>query len=248
MKKFEYTRHSPSALSKFAASPSAFVLEKVIGVRSPAGAKMILGNAVEDGVTLGLMDKTATVDDCIATAEKRYREVPLLGDPERENCLANIPGMVTNALAELRPYVDTCGPPSHTQGEIIWHPQEIKYPIYGKYDYHWADRNITVDLKTTGAMPSSIRTDHARQVAFYAGGGNADGRVTYVTAKKHVTYQVENIDAHRADILKLAVACEAFLALSDDPQDFLRFTVPNLDHNYLWKGPARDLARKYWGI
>ena len=39
-----------------------------------------------------------------------------------------------------------------------------KLPIVGYFDFHWAEHNITTDLKTTERMPSEIKINHAKQV------------------------------------------------------------------------------------
>lgn len=240
----KFTRHSPSSLNLFCASPSMFVLEKILGIRQPVGAPAHRGTAVEDGVTAGLLDPKATLEHCADIALKKYDTITALsGDRRREEYRATIPEMVKSALDELRPY----GIPTTCQGFIEWKPEGLKYPIVGYYDYHWAQHNITTDLKTTEKLPSSVKVRHARQVALYVTTNNADARATYVTPKKRATYQIENIDAHRKALHQIALRCEAFLALSEDPNFFTQITVPDLESFY-WGGPARQLAFDHWRI
>lgn len=241
----KFTRHSPSSLNLFAASPAMFTLEKILGVRQPVGAPAFRGTAVEDGVTHGLLNPDATPDECNAVAFKKYDTISALSsDRRREEYRATIPDMVASALAELRPY----GVPSSCQGFIEWKPEGLKYPVVGYFDYHWAEHNITVDLKTTEKLPSAVKIPHARQVSLYVTSNNADPRISYVTPKKRATYRVENIDAHRAALHQMALRCEAFLALSEDPEFFKTITVPDLESFY-WSGPpARQLAFEHWRI
>ncbi len=240
----KYLRHSPSALNLFCASSSMFVLEKIIGRRQPVGAPAHRGTAVEDGVTAGLLEPTKSLDECSAIALKKYDQITgLSGDRRREEYRETIPGMVASALEELRPY----GIPTHCQGFIEWKPEGLQYPIVGYYDYHWAQHNITTDLKTTEKLPSSVKIPHARQVALYVTTNNADARATYVTPKKRATYQIENIDAHRQALHQIALRCEAFLALSDDPAFFVNITAPDFESFY-WGGPARQVGFETWGF
>lgn len=240
-----YTRHSPSALNLFAASPSMFVLEKVLGFRQPVGAPAYRGTAVEDGVTCGLLDQSASLQACVDVALKKYDTITALsGDKRREDYRATIAAMVEAGLKELRPY----GVPSHTQGFVEWKPDGLNLPIVGYYDFHWSQHNITTDLKTTEKMPSAVKPPHARQVALYVTSNNADARATYVTPKKCQTYQIENIDAHRSALHELAKRVENFLALSDDPAFFTSITAPDVESFY-WNGPpARQLAFEHWRI
>ena len=240
-----YTRHSPSSLNLFCASPAMFVLEKVLGKRQPVGAPAHRGTAVEDGVTHGLMNPAASFEECAAVAHKKYDTIMALsGDKRREEYRETIADMVKSALIELRPY----GIPSATQGFVEWRPEGLRYPIVGYFDYHWADHNITIDLKTTEKLPSSIKIPHARQTALYVTSNNADARVSYITPKKRATYQVENIDAHRQALHQIALRCEAFLALSDDPAFFTSITAPDFESFY-WSGPpARQIGFEMWGF
>ncbi|MFG1334003.1 PD-(D/E)XK nuclease family protein [Xanthobacter autotrophicus] len=239
-----YTRHSPSALNLFAACPSMFVLERVVGRRQPVGAAAHRGTAVEAGVAHGLDNPDASVEECTALAETRFRELAALcGDSRRDKVEAGIPDMVARALAELRPY----GPPSGKQGFIEWRPEGLTYPIVGYYDFAWDEHGIIVDLKTTERLPSEVKAPHARQVALYTG-GNMEGRLAYVTPAKSTVYRLENVPAHRDALHRMALACERFLALSDDPQFFVSITSPDLDAFYFATPGARQAAWETWGV
>lgn len=240
----KFERHSPSSLNLFCASPSMFVLEKVLGRRQPVGAPAHRGVAVEDGVTVGLLNPEATLQACTDVAFKKYDTITALsGDKRREDYRATIPDMVERALIELRPY----GIPSRTQGFVEWRPEGLKYPIVGYFDYAWDQHGIIVDLKTTEKLPSSIKIPHARQVGLYASSDNMDARLTYCTPKKIATYQLENVREHRSALHQIAMRCEAFLALSEDPEFFKSITAPDLESFY-WGGPARQIAFEHWQI
>jgi hypothetical protein len=237
-------RHSPSSLNLFCASREMFVLERVLGRRQPVGVPAHRGTAVEAGVTIGLLDPDATLDACTAAALRRYDELTALSsDKRRDEYRGTIGAMVDAGLKELRPY----GIPSATQGFIEWKPQGLKYPIVGYFDFHWADHNITIDLKTTEKLPSAVKIPHARQVSLYVTTNNADGRATYVTPKKCATYRIENINEHRKALHQIALRCEAFLELSDDPEFFTKITAPDFESFY-WGGPARQVGFEVWGF
>jgi hypothetical protein len=240
-----YIRHSPSALNLFCASPAMFVLERVLGLRQPVGVPAHRGVAVEDGVTVGLKNPDASLEECCAAAYAKYDTLTAMStDERREKFRGNIPDMVAMALEELRPY----GVPSQCQGTVEWKPDGLKLPIFGYYDFHWAEHNITTDLKTTERMPGEVKVSHAKQVSFYVTSNNAAARVTYATPKKCQTYTVENIDAHRAALFQTAVHVEKFLNQSDDPQFFVDITAPDLESFY-WSGPqARQMAFQHWHV
>ena len=222
-----------------------WILEKMLGLRQPVGVPAHRGVAVEDGVTLGLLNPDASLDACVDVALTRYDTLTAMSiDDRREKYRDSIREMVRQALDELRPY----GVPSQTQGFIEWRPEGLKLPIVGFFDYHWEQHNITTDLKTTDKMPSSVKVNHARQVALYVTSNNAAARVTYCTPKKCQTYSIDNIDEHRKALHRIALKVEKFLALSDDPQFYLDFVAPDLDSFY-WTNPAsRQLAFEHFGI
>jgi CRISPR/Cas system-associated exonuclease Cas4 (RecB family) len=241
------TRHSPSSLNLFCASPSMFVLERILGQRQPVGAPAHRGTAVEAGITLGLMDPKASLEACAAEAEKVFdQKMALSGDPRKDTYRATIAEMVNRGLEELRPY----GTPTSTQGFVEWKPEGLEYPIVGYYDFEFGDHGIVVDLKTTERMPSEVKPAHARQVALYAAAisDNVEGRLTYLTPKKHTTYRLENSRQHREALHKIALTVERFLALSDDPQFFVGITAPDFESFY-WTNPrARQAGFETWGI
>lgn len=239
-----YTRHSPSSLNLFCASPSMFVLEKVMGLKQLVGVPAHRGVAVEDGVAIGLLNPEASLQHCVDIAYTKYDTLTAMSsDDRREKYRDSIPEMVRQVLEALRPY----GVPSKAQGFIEWRPDGLRLPIVGYFDFYWEDRGIVVDLKTTDKMPSSIKVPHARQVAFYAMSDNMDARLTYVTPKKCETYRLENIREHREALYQIARRVENFLALSDDPEFFTSITAPDVESFY-WGGPARQLAYENWAI
>lgn len=239
-----FVRHSPSSLNLFAACPSLFVLEKVLGRRMPVGAAAHRGTAVEAGVAHGLADFAAPLADCVEIAERRFRELTGLSpDPRREKVGDGVGAMVERALRELRPY----GTPSSAQGFIEWRPEGLRYPIVGYYDFLWADHGIVVDLKTTEKLPSAVKPSHARQVALYTG-GNLEGRLAYITPAKSAVYRLESVAEHRACLHRMALACERFLALSEDPAFFVSITSPDLESFYFAPPEARQAAFEVWAV
>jgi hypothetical protein len=237
--------YSPSSLNLFAACPSMFVLEKVLNIRQPVGVPAHRGTAVEAGVSAGLFEPDRPVEDCIAIAQAKYSGLTALsGDPRREKCGADIPAMVETALAELRPY----GVPTATQGRVEWRPEGLQVPIIGFWDFAWEQHRIVDDLKTGERLPSQIKISNARQVSLYAAGlsDDIDPRISYVTPKKAATYRLENVRDHCAALHRIALACERFLTLSDDPSFFVSITSPDLE-SYYWSSPAaRQLAWEIW--
>jgi hypothetical protein len=96
---------SASSCNLFAAQPALWVAERLLGRKAPVGAAAHRGTAVEAGVTMGLLDPTLDVEDCVAEAERVYTGLTALsGDPKREAEGDAVAPLVRMALPELRSY------------------------------------------------------------------------------------------------------------------------------------------------
>jgi len=240
-----YERHSPSKLNLFVAERAMFFLEYVLGEKQLVGPPAHRGVAVEDGVTHGLTDLSASVKECADVALTTYdSRTALSTDERREKYRATIPAMVETALGELRQY----GKPTGMQGLVEWKPDGLQLPVVGYYDYEWSNHGILADLKTSERIPSSIKFSHARQVAHYAVSDNVDARLIYVSPKKMEIFRLENVRAHRESLALIAESVEKFFAISDNPEELKKHALPNLDSFY-WVSPQlRQRAYEIWNI
>lgn len=237
---------SPSACNTFIGSPASFVLERLMGKRSPVGAAAHRGTSVEEGVVQALLNDLSD-DEAVKIAKSSFsRLTALSGDPRRDKEAEAVPDMVRQALRELRPY----GKPSSTQGKILWEVKGLAVPMIGFYDVAWEEHGILLDLKTTHALPSKIKVNHARQVALYAAclGDNIDARLTYITPKKVATYTLENVRDHVQALERIALTIQRFLSLSDDPKVLASYVVPDTDSFYFSDPLARQAAYEVWGL
>lgn len=239
--------YSATGCGLFQADAALFLMEKVMGIRGQVGCAAYRGTASEHGVTLGLMNPAATLEECQAAAVKEFDLLSALStDTNREKERDAVPGIVAQGLAELRPY----GPPSHVQRRIEWQHPELPLPFVGYIDFMWEDHGIIVDMKSQLALSSKISNSHARQVALYAGsqGDNYDGRVTYCTPKKAATYRVENMRQHVEALVRIAKAIEAFLSVAPTAEELARIVVPNVDSFYYADPHMRQKAFEIFGV
>ena len=95
---------SASSLNLWAAQPALWVMERLLGRRTPPGVIAARGKAVEHGVHLGLSNPRLSVEECIEGAEREFvRQTALSTDPRREEERKKLAGWVRGALAELPP-------------------------------------------------------------------------------------------------------------------------------------------------
>ena len=127
-----YDHHSPSSLNLFAACPSMWVVEKILGQKQIVGVPAHRGVAVEAGVAHGLADLKAPLKDCVAIANARYDTLTAMsGDERRERYKRDMPDMIEMALNELRPY----GEPSEMQGFISRQLDGLNLPMIGYFRF-----------------------------------------------------------------------------------------------------------------
>jgi hypothetical protein len=239
-------KHFSVSTCNTAQADLALLLLKLKGFRGSVGSAAYRGTAAEHGVTMGITDPSASIADCQAAAVKEFdRLTALSGCPNREKERDAVPGIVEQAIAELRPY----GIPSHTQFKIEWSHPDLPLPFLGFADFYYEQSGIVVDLKSQLRLSSEISSQHARQVALYCGAisDNLDGRVTYATPKKCATYQVENMREHCDTLVRIAQRIERFLSISDDMDELCSLVIPNTDLFY-YDPATRQAAFEVFGI
>lgn len=237
---------SPSSLNTFVGSPAAFVLDKILKRRGKVGAAAFRGTAVELGVAHGL-ETGAPDEECVERAINEFwRLSAMRPDPRNEKERAAIPDMVKVALESLRPY----GPPTSTQGRVEMRVSGLAVPIIGFYDFEWSNHKIIVDLKTTHALPSSIKVPHARQVALYSAFRNHDydPRLAYVTPKKAAVYRLENVEEHMKALERIALSVQRLLSVSSDPMEIAAMFAPDVESFYFNDPETRRVAYEVWGV
>jgi len=246
-KKFGIEHLSPSSLNEWAAAPSLFVLRRVVkaemGGVGPAAHR---GTAVESAVVAGLQDPSASLTALQDLALKSFDNltVGLSGDKvEKER--AAIAGFVEQGLKALKPY----GVPVSVQGQVYYDIEGLDVPLMGYYDILFPN-GVLVDLKTTHSVPSSISNSHARQVALYTGvlGDEVKPHLCYVSTKKSAMMALENAAEHLKSLSRIAIACQKFLSISEDPLELASMLAPDPDSFYYSDDIARQAAYKVYGV
>jgi hypothetical protein len=237
-------RLSPSSVNLFAMQPAAWIAEKLLGKTLGVGRAAHRGTASEAGVALGLSQHKHP-DECVRAALAEYdRLVPMTFGEDKERDA--VPGIVRAALDKLMQYP---GVPE-TQRVVEWRCDDIDVPFIGYIDFWWGDYGTIIDLKTQLRLASEIRAGHARQVALYAAGerANADVRVAYATPRQCAVYELDDVRWHLNSLCRIAHTMGRFLALSADPAELARLTVPDLDH-FVWNSSrARVVAHEIWEV
>lgn len=246
---------SASSLNLWAAQPALWIMERLLGRRTPLGIAAARGKAVEHGVHLGLSNNRLSLEECIDGAEREFiRQTALSADPRREDERKKLAGWVRGALAELRQY----GSPDGYQEKIEVRLDDVAVPLIGYIDWRFSDHGLIVDLKTTERFPSQIGDAHGRQGAVYASAhGNFGMRFAYAKpspgksdARQVTVYEMSGDDVrrHLAALRAIALSLGRFLAVSTNPQELAGLIVPDFD-SFWWSEPAaRAAGREVFGF
>lgn len=236
---------SASSLNLFAAQPAIWVMQRLLKKAGPVGAAAHRGTAAETGIVHGLLEPAAPVADCQAAALAQYDALTALsGDPKRLKERDAVPAIVATALPELRAY----GVPDEVQHRIEVALDDVPVPFLGFADLGWSAHGITLDIKSTLRLPSSISTPHARQVALYLHGTNREGRVAYCTPGKIAVYRLDDPGQHLAAVVNIAKRLERFLAVSADPHELAAIVVPDIDSYFVNDPITRAHVRETYGL
>jgi len=246
---------SASSLNLWAAQPALWIMERLLGRRTPPGIPAARGKAVEHGVHLGLTNPRLSIEECIEGAEREFiRQTALSTDPRREDERKKLAGWVRGALSELKQY----GKPDGYQEKIEVRLDDVAVPLIGYIDWRFSDHGLIVDLKTTERFPSQIGDAHGRQGAVYASAhGNFGMRFAYAkpapgkTDKRQVTvYEMsgDDIGRHLSALRMIALSLSRFLAISNDASELTSLIVPDFDA-FWWSDPsARAAGREVFGF
>jgi hypothetical protein len=236
---------SVSSVGLFAAEPALFVAERLLKRRGPVGASAHRGTASEAGIVMGLMNPTASLDDCQAHALTEFdRLTALSGDPRRAKEREAVPGIVLSGINELRMY----GIPTAIQARVEKMLPGVPLPWVGFLDLFWEQSGIVLDIKSTLKLPTIASAAHARQVSLYTYDTNHEARVGYFTPSKRGVYRVDDRAKHIADLVNVAQRLERFLGLSDDPTFLASIVCPNVDA-FWYSGPAtRAICQEIFGL
>ncbi len=235
------THLSPSSLSLYRAAPALWCLRYLYRVRDDETPFAWRGKAIEAAVdaivTRGLSDDHA-IELAMADFESQAGgEI----SPEVSRERNAIPEMVRRASPIFR----KLGPPVTRQRRIeVWLDQ-IEVPIIGYPDYVYP--HFLIDLKTTFAIPSAARADHAVQVATYATALSLRPGLVYVSPRRVACYGHTSIDVEAACRLlrQSAHAVRAMLAASENREAAAALFVP-VTTDFRWSDTTRDAAERVW--
>jgi hypothetical protein len=246
---------SPSSLNLWAAEPALWVMERLLGRRSPISATAARGRAAEKGIHDGLMKPDRDVIACVETAERAFdQDMALVSDERREAERKKLAGYVEHGLVELRQY----GVPTAAQERVEIGLEDVPVPVIGYIDWRFDQHGLVVDLKTTERLPSGISDSHGRQGAVYARAHDNYGmRFAYVkpsAGKKDgravAVYEMSRDDVrrHLEALRQIAIRLGRFLSVSGDAHELAGLMVPNYDAFYWNNATTRANGHAVYGF
>lgn len=244
--KHDIKHTSPSQLNKWIDCPAAWIIQYLYKENSSLGVAGQIGIQTEWVVSQVLTD-SLSFDDAVSMAKKSFLKDNKLNTNKKELERVNdIEQMAALAIGELRQY----GKPDFSESgqhkiELVCNGDGWQLPVIGYIDFYYPDHGLIVDLKTTLRAPSVMSDSHKRQGAIYQKAmGNKQTKFLYVTPKKAIWHEVEDVDNQLAQIKQYLNRQEKFLRM-DVGQ--MRDIVPINADSFYWMG-CEDLRKRYFGI
>jgi len=246
-----FTRHgiehlSPSKINLWVTDPALFIGTYLCGMKGSYGVGAFRGTAVEFALNKKIVDTDLSKE---ATNEFLYGSF-------NEQCIEK--GLSTeNIKAQkerntLETYYDQAfnvykdfGVPEFYQHKIYYTLHEdLPTPFLGFIDFVFND--AIRDLKTTARMPSSISTNHQRQLAVYSKAfPDKELWVDYVSPKQTISYKVNNVEQILNQVIKISLGLQRFLSISDDPYELASMHYPNYD-SWMWSEDMKEQSKTVW--
>lgn len=231
---------SQSSINLYLASPLLWCGRYLLGWKEPFGASAKRGNAAETGYDYFV--ERGDLEKALATAHDHFdREMEGINDPKADYERGNIKPILAQIIEALK----DSPKPIATQTRIEHFFEGVEVPVIGFVDYEFEDHGL--DLKTTLRMPSSMKPDHARQVALYAECLSKPFDVLYVTPKKFERYPLGQNEAamHLRDLERGARAIRNLLSLSNDSEAIARCFAPDTS-DWHWNETTLGFANELW--
>lgn len=228
---------SPSSLNLFASAPDVFVAEKLFGKRGRMGAPAFRGILVEKAVVEVIAYGVCSDDATKAAIENFNKETMFSNSDKIIKEREAIAPCIEMALQELKQYGEPEFQTLNKQDkiELVCNGDGWKLPVIGYTDLPFPKHGLIVDLKTTLKAPSEMSDPHRRQAAIYRkASGNMAVRFLYVTPKKAVWHECEDVDGTLSEVKQILNRQERFLRLGD--KELLRDIVHFDPSSFYWNG------------
>ena len=239
--KFEVSHLSASSINLAKNAPDVWVAQKLAKKRFAGSPAMTRGIAIEDAVVAALAtDKTLeeAIDVGHARFDKTYPIADVKTTKERDMIAPSIK-LAIDALQQYgKPEFDEAVSPfGQEKVSLTTHLKDNSLiEVIGYLDLVYPHQGLTVDLKTTGRMPSVMSPEHQLQRAIYAHAkGNHAVKFLYVTPKK---YQFLEDGDPRTILAKTKIQIQRlndFLVTCESVEHALSI-VPHNPDSFYWNG------------
>lgn len=239
---------SASSINMWAEDPAAWVAKYLLAAKFTFSPAARAGVLAEDAV-VAVLAKGMSEEDAVKYAVETFNKAHVFDRSEKTISRGEaIPGMVANALAELKQYGE---PEFDEKGkqkkiEINCRVDDWSIPVIGYLDLDYPKHGLTVDLKTTMRMPSEMSKSHMRQHGIYKSykGGNNTVKFLYVTPKKASWLEPVDTSKTLQEIKSILRRQNNFLLAGN--ADTLKNIVPVVD-SYYWVDDAA-LRKDIYGL
>ncbi len=239
--KFEVSHLSASSINLYKNAPDVWVSQKLAKKKFPGSPAMTRGIAVEDAVVAALATGK-TLEEAIDVGHARFDKTYPIADEKTTKEREMIAPSIKLSIDALQEY----GKPEFDENAGAFGQEKVSLTtqlsdnslieVIGYLDLVYPEQGLTVDLKTTGRMPSVMSPEHQLQRAIYAHAkGNHAVKFLYVTPKK---YQFLEDGDPRTILAKTKVQIQRLndFLLTCESVDHALAIVPHNPDSFYWNG------------
>ncbi len=205
---------SASSINLWNAAPDVFVAEKLFGMRGQPGPSATRGIVIEKAL-VNILAGGMTHEDAKQEALKEFdTKTALIGGEKTNKERECITPCIEVGLEALRPF----GAPQfellgkQNKIELLCKSDNFEIPVIGYLDLVYPAAGLIIDIKTTLKAPSEMSSEHNRQAAIYRkASGNSQVKFLYLTPKKAVWHECQDVDGTLAEIKHILNRQEYFL-------------------------------------
>lgn len=239
--KFEINHLSASSINLAKNALDVWVAQKLLKKKFPGSPAMTRGIAIEDAV-VAVLANDQTIEEAVDVGHARFDKTYPIPDEKVKKERDMIAPSIKLSIDALLKY----GVPEFDENAGAFGQEKVSLTtqlkdnslieVIGYLDLVYPDQGVTIDLKTTGRMPSVMSPEHQLQRAIYAHAkGNHAVKFLYVTPKK---YQFLEDGEPREILAKTKIQIQRlndFLLTCESIEHALAI-VPHNPDSFYWNG------------
>lgn len=237
---------SASSINLWSNAPDVFIAEKLFGLKGQTGPSahrgIVIEKAIVNVIAGGMSEEEASKE---AIKEFNTRTALMFGDKvdAERDCIIPCVRTGLESLKEFgEPQFEGIG--KQNRIELLCKGNGWEIPVIGYLDLVYPKHGLIIDIKTTLKAPGEMSKEHQRQAAIYRkASGNMAVKFCYITPKKTVWHECQDVEGTLKDIKAVLTRQEYFLRQGNKEE--LAKLVHYNPESFYWSGNLKAQQEIY---